>query len=132
MKILRKQSVAVLVLISLFTLVSGLCYGTFASASTSAQYAAMPAMDMSHCGNQTVSFEKGSPLNNAVMPCCVDRHDGQATTLPTILKDKVKFSADLIEVQPLQTSLDFAVQCNSFAHAPPGQPDILSSVVKIE
>lgn len=115
-------------MLSLLTLVGGLCYGTVASAST----VTMPGMDMQHCSGQITMLKQGTPMNNAIMPCCVDRHDNIPTTLTPELKDQIKFSDVSVALIAVQSVADVSQKTYASSPSPPPEPDVLFSIFKKE
>jgi len=127
----RKKITAAFVLVAMLTLISGVCYGTFASASMTND-GSMPMMDSLHCGGQTAVLRQAVPMGDAVMPCCIDRHDNVPTTLPVSLNSSVHFSG-ILTVLMSADSVSYGEQ-KTFASSssPPPRPDELSSLMKKE
>jgi len=127
----QRKYTALTVLFSLVTLVSGVCYGTVASASMMDSGAVL-AMDSAHCGDQAVSFQKSSPIDNEMMPCCIDRHDNVPTTLPTSLNSGMHFSGVTMALANMPAV--FRVEQKTYASSlsPPPRPDKLFSLLKKE
>lgn len=102
---------------------TGITAPTPASAATATP---IPALDY-------LKAQEGSPVKNSVAPCCVNSHDGEQTTLPASTKDKTKFSVEA-SCQPGADTAHPETGRKSYVSSPspPAEPEILSSVVKIE
>lgn len=140
MQFKRKQFAALFVLFSLFTLTSGLCYGSVASANMKENVVIEHASQMGDCGNsqsapveiKTVEVEKKIPLSDAILPCCVDRHNNVSISQASEMKDRIIFS-DISDIQVSEIIVPAAIVRTYISSvSPPPKPDILSSVVKIE
>lgn len=141
MQFKKKQFAALFVLISLFTLTSGLCYGSLASANMKEDVTfEMHTSAASDCGEskpdsvevKTIQVEKKIPISDAILPCCEDRHNNVSISQASEIKDRIIFS-DISEV-PTAEIIVPVVERKIYISSvsPPPKPDILSSVVKIE
>ncbi|EKE12124.1 MAG: hypothetical protein ACD_14C00009G0003 [uncultured bacterium] len=136
MKFRRIQLTAIFVLISLFTLTSGFCYGTIASANMTETIEVSARMsDMDDCGRlapASIQVEKNIPLSDTILPCCVDRHNNVSISLANELNEKINLS-DISTVPAVDIVIPDIQQKTYIAStSPPQKPDILSSVVKKE
>jgi hypothetical protein len=91
---------------------------------------AAAAADDCDMGRQVV--QNDVPISKTVMPCCLERQDNTATTVPSELRERIKFSEYATvenEITPL-----IATQQKTYlaSKSPPKRADILSSVIKIE
>lgn len=132
MKFRRKQFTALFILFSLFTLTSGLCYGTFASAHMTET---IEVEAHSSCSDQKpvpVQVAKKIPISDTILPCCVDRHNNVSVSLVKKINEKINLS-DVSLVSPHEVIAQIAQQKTYISSiSPPHRPDILLSVVKKE
>lgn len=113
-------------------MLGGFCYGTFASAATH-EMGSMNNLDASHCADEAMQMiKKSAPFSSAVLPCCIDRHDNVPTTLTPVTQERIKFSQALVTPPVICALAPIEQKIFSSSPAPPEQPDILSSVIKIE
>ncbi|EKD58296.1 MAG: hypothetical protein ACD_56C00153G0001 [uncultured bacterium] len=139
MRLRRKQFIAILVLFSLFTLTSGLCYGEDASASmkdsVASTHVSVDGCNVSKTEPAQIEnfqTEKKAPISDAVLPCCVDRHNNVSISQASEMKERIIFSD--VSIVPTSEIIVPDVEKKTYTSSvsPPPKPDILSSVVKIE
>jgi hypothetical protein len=130
MSSIQRKTIALTVLFSLLTLIGGLCYGNVASASPQAEV--MPGMDMGHCAGEVSMLRQGMPINGAMMPCCIDRHDNVPTVTPHVENQKVKFFPTAVAVDFENSIKQIQQKTYASSPSPPLELDILCSVIKIE
>jgi hypothetical protein len=133
MNIGKKKIVASLAMFALLALVSGFCYGTSAAAaSVHIHNSEEMNIGMEHCGGQIAKLQQGTPLNNTVMPCCIDRHDNIPTVAPHLENKSLKFFPSAVTPEIVSGENSGLQRLYVSSPSPPPEPDILSSVIKKE
>ena len=131
MKSKFKKIAPLFILSSLILVVGVFCGVSIASAQNRAMN--MPTMiDSAHCANENNEVQKNGPISNALMPCCVERHDNSGTIVPTVTQERVKFSQSLMTEQIV--CADYAIDQKIYpsSPSPPPEAENISSTVKIE
>jgi hypothetical protein len=131
MKIVKKKFTASFILLSMFLMVSGFCFADFSMAAMNPVVSG-EQMDMSHCSGSGNTINKNTQNSNTIMPCCVDRHDGSGTSLPTVLNEKINFEAVDASQNFYVANLSGEKYLFSSSSGPPPKPDLLSCLIKIE
>jgi hypothetical protein len=131
MKIVKKKFTASFVLLSMFLMVSGFCFADFSMAAMD-PVASGGQMDMTHCSGSGNTINKNVQTSFAIMPCCVDRHDGLGTSLPTIFNEKINFEAAVASQNFYVANLSGEKYLYTSSSGPPLKPDLLSCLIKIE
>ena len=134
MKKLLKKIMPVIILSALIVLIGGFCDGLIASAQTSRTGSVnMDQMMATVAVSSSIMHQDALPMdNNALMPCCSDRHSATPTTQVNNFNAGMKFA--VMDCAQAASNLDsfFQQKIGDISDLSPPKPDILSSVLKRE
>lgn len=118
-------------MIAVFIGAVGFFGGMNASAKNSVQIE-MPMGDIVHCVNENQVNKKTGPADNALMPCCLERHDNSRTVMPPAVQERVKLMQSLMSQQINCASNAIEQKIYPSSPSPPFEAENISSTVKIE
>jgi hypothetical protein len=130
MQKLRRKFLAGFTL-SATVLVVGGFYGEPIAQASSPEMVGMVEIGQVHCGAESLDVINKTPVENTIMPCCVEKHDNSEIVTPVVLNEKIKFQQASVVLSEVD-SLKSVVQKTYASSSSPPEPDIFSSCVRLE
>lgn len=142
-KISKKIS-SVILLSSLLLILGGFCNALIASASVqqytpSIQEVVVSSDNIVDCSSENNAVddnekvvEKAKPINNTLMPCCVERKNNSDTLIPAALQDRVKFAPSMMTEQVILADNAVEQKIYPSSPSPPHEAENISCTVKLE
>jgi hypothetical protein len=85
-----------------------------------------------HCGStEKVAAGNSAPVSDAVMPCCVEKHDNSSVFTPVAPNEKIKFEQISIAQQSVLLVQSINQKTYASSSSPP-EPKIFSSCARLE
>ena len=128
-KILRKYLTG-LMLAAIVLVVGGFCSAPMAGASSSEMNGMTEISDV-HCGSADHLAKNKAPISDAMMPCCVEKHDNSSVFTPVAPNEKIRFEQVSIAEQPVLLAQTINQKTYASSSSPP-EPDLLFSSVRLE
>jgi hypothetical protein len=117
-------------LLAIGLVVGGFCDAPMSQAS-SAEMNGMTEIADAHCGAGNHLAKDKAPINDTMMPCCVEKHDNSGVVTPIVLNEKIKFQ----QISIIEESAFWAQLINQKTYASsssPPEPKIFSSCASLE
>lgn len=131
MNIIFKKFSQIIIFSILLLVVGGFFGGLRASASVMRFSMQKSFVTGAHCAISD-EIQKDAPMDNTLMPCCIERHDNSGTILPASTDERVKFSQVLMDRQVDCTTKVIEQKIYPSSPSPPPEADAISSTIKLE
>ena len=118
-------------LLAIGLVVGGFCYAPMSQASAPEMNNGMTEIADAHCGAGNHLAKDKAPINDTMMPCCVEKHDNSGVVTPIVLNEKIKFQ----QISIIEESAFLAQLINQKTYASsssPPEPDNFSSSIRLE
>jgi hypothetical protein len=125
-----KKILTGIMLSAIVLVVGGFCSAPMAGASSSEMNGMVEVSDV-HCGSADHLAKNKAPISDAMMPCCVEKHDNSSVFTPVVLNEKIKFEQVSIAEQPVLLAQTINQKTYASSSSPP-EPDLLFSSVRLE